>query len=527
MNKEDRYLWLVLGFTFFSRLPFLAQIPYGLDSIQFVLAMDHFDVRLHQPHPPGYFLFVMLGRLVRQLTGDSNLSLIVISMVASVLAVGILYLLGKALFNSRIALIAAVFLATSPVFWFHGEVALSNALDCLAVCVVALLCWKSFQHSGACLSWAAFSLGLSGGIRQNTLVFLIPLGLLSAYSASWKRRILALLILGGTVCLWYIPMAQMSGGWEEYQQALRDHWLNANWRGIHWNWIQSNCRVVYRFLFMGLGPSILLILTAGLSISFTRQWKEVLRDARTGFLLSWIVPSLAFFVLIMSHPFQSGHSLIYLPAMILIAAISIHQLASLLAPINKDPASRPASVSPHLSRHYSRISIMLMVLVGVFNVVVFLDFKTQVSLQAIRGYEKEVADSISVVEHHCSPTQTLLVNYDYMQLGFRDFAYHLPEYLTIQAFPSSRGGQILTTASFNRKTLLLQEVEIPDSLQYFAIPGDLIRYLPVQPATVKMEGKMLKSESGYQLYVGNIAELPELLKQTRFHWIGKHKPGWN
>ena len=46
-------------------LPFLPQSLEDADSINFALGAHRFDVARHQPHPPGYPLFIVLVKGVR------------------------------------------------------------------------------------------------------------------------------------------------------------------------------------------------------------------------------------------------------------------------------------------------------------------------------------------------------------------------------------------------------------------------------------------------------------------------------
>src|SRR6188474_3661952 len=46
-----------------AHLPFLAPSLEDIDSINFALGLRHFDPALHQPHPPGYPLYIGLGHL--------------------------------------------------------------------------------------------------------------------------------------------------------------------------------------------------------------------------------------------------------------------------------------------------------------------------------------------------------------------------------------------------------------------------------------------------------------------------------
>src|SRR3954466_14365316 len=46
-----------------AHLPFLPPSLEDIDSINFGLGLHHFDPALHQPHPPGYPVYIALGRL--------------------------------------------------------------------------------------------------------------------------------------------------------------------------------------------------------------------------------------------------------------------------------------------------------------------------------------------------------------------------------------------------------------------------------------------------------------------------------
>ena len=54
------------------RLPFVSGALVNWDAVQFALATRSFDIARHQPHPPGYILYVGWGRLLTWLTGDPN-----------------------------------------------------------------------------------------------------------------------------------------------------------------------------------------------------------------------------------------------------------------------------------------------------------------------------------------------------------------------------------------------------------------------------------------------------------------------
>src|SRR5918996_5102631 len=46
-----------------AHLPFLAPSLEDIDSINFALGLREFNVAKHQPHPPGYPIYIALGRM--------------------------------------------------------------------------------------------------------------------------------------------------------------------------------------------------------------------------------------------------------------------------------------------------------------------------------------------------------------------------------------------------------------------------------------------------------------------------------
>ena len=69
--------------TVLSRLPYRARMLYNWDAVQFALALSEYDVVKHQPHPPGYILYVALGRLVHGWLGDAAAAYVLLAVAFS------------------------------------------------------------------------------------------------------------------------------------------------------------------------------------------------------------------------------------------------------------------------------------------------------------------------------------------------------------------------------------------------------------------------------------------------------------
>jgi len=74
---------LLIAATALTRMLFRSRFLYDIDSVNFALALRRFDPSVHQPHPPGYFLYVRLGAFSNTIFHDANLALVAISILAS------------------------------------------------------------------------------------------------------------------------------------------------------------------------------------------------------------------------------------------------------------------------------------------------------------------------------------------------------------------------------------------------------------------------------------------------------------
>ena len=117
--------------TVLSRLPYRARIAYNWDAVQFAMALSEYDMEKHQPHPPGYILYVALGRLVNAWLADPAASYVALAVAFSGLTTFVVYYLAHAVYDRPTALAAAALLAVSPLSWFYGAVGLTYAGEAL------------------------------------------------------------------------------------------------------------------------------------------------------------------------------------------------------------------------------------------------------------------------------------------------------------------------------------------------------------------------------------------------------------
>ena len=439
--------------TIFTRIPFTSKYLYHMDSVQFALALEKYDITVHQPHPPGYFLYVMLGRLINLFIKDANNTFIFISILFSGLAVVTIYYLGKEIFDKNTGIYAALIALTSPNLWFHGEVALTYVIEAFFSTFVALLCWRILKGEHKYLWLSVIALGLAGGIRQNTVVFLFPLWLFSVKGVPLRKTILSLGLLGIVCLLWFIPMVWMTGGWNAYESAFRELWL-FNTKKISvfekgWTSLQIFSRVLFSFVTYSIGAGILILCLTGYSLIRHKHFKTLEKE-KIIYFFSWIIPSALFFLLIFIHPSTPGYVLIFVPALCILTASSVKYISDdLRLFLQKD------------------ISKLLVGTVIIINTTFFFLY-SNISYKEISRHDRDLPVMLSNIKSF-DPSDTAILVGPYTYCGYRHIMYYLPEYRVYQTDlrTADTGETRKLFWGVQRRTFVTNEIILPQSMDRF------------------------------------------------------------
>jgi hypothetical protein len=302
--------------TLLSRWPYRARMLYNWDAVQFALALREFDVSKHQPHPPGYLLYVGLGRLLNIPLGDPNLAYVALAMVFSAATTVAVYWLARALYDRVTAAAAATLLAVSPLFWFYGSVGLTYAGEAFGASLVAAFAHGALRGNPRALYGCAVALGLVGGIRPSVLVLLFPLCVACAFLGvrSVRRLLVAATLMVVAVLSWFLPMVWLTGGLRPYLRASTQLYgsvvLPTSVLGGSLDVTLAQARYVLASVIVGLGPLTLAVFALPLYIRRTGWGRG------DWFLVAWIVPPAAFYTLV--HFGQAGYVLTFLPALVIL-----------------------------------------------------------------------------------------------------------------------------------------------------------------------------------------------------------------
>ena len=249
-----------------THVPYLAWGLEDIDSVNFALGIRDYDPARHQPHPPGYPVYIAIGKVfsgaiaaVAPAIAPERVeagALSILSLLSALLAVPLLYALFCCLdrrgatgdtpwrdWRPR-ALLATVLTVSTPLFWYMAARPMSDmpglAAALAAQVLLALAWWRqqpgpdgderlspaALAASGRMIVLGALVAGLAIGFRSQVAWMTLPLLLLVL--ADRIGRGVAGAMLGGAIAFatgvlaWAVPMVVATGGPGAYLAALGD-----------------------------------------------------------------------------------------------------------------------------------------------------------------------------------------------------------------------------------------------------------------------------------------------------------------
>lgn len=237
------------------------------DEVLFCFAVDKFDLSRHHPHPPGYPVYVAMGKLAAA-SGVANFTALAwVGLLASCSAVWPLYRLARDLVRAPrpLAYASCALYGACPVVWINSARALADVPATALAVWVAWLLWRVVQRRAGVMErlstlgdaaigaarvgvrpelalrlWfvgkraflapgrktyliAAVVAAVGIGARPQLAVVFVPLlALVSVTGNIGVRVTLAAAVIAAGVCLaWLVPMIVASGG----VSAFREHFV--------------------------------------------------------------------------------------------------------------------------------------------------------------------------------------------------------------------------------------------------------------------------------------------------------------
>jgi hypothetical protein len=406
-----------------------SHLLYHWDSVQFALGAKDFNIALHQPHPPGYIFYTYLVKGLDYLTLDPGLSMVLISIAASVLTLLAVYQLARELLGVRVAVLTTLLLLADRLFWFHGSVNLNYSVEMLLSTLAALLAWRFIVRKDfldlACMTLVV---GLAGGFRLSVELFLFPLWLYTASRGGWRTLIKSGLLLLVATAAWLVPTLLSLGGLKEGMvflttstgKVLQD--FDAHYSSIGSNpfvTLFNNLKSILYILWQSLNLGLFLLVVGIGFPGVSQRISEARSRQLLSFELLWALPPLAFFLLVFF--FNPGYLLVFYPLVIIALAVSLIRLGEVLQELVGEEAA-----------NWTKLFFVAIFTISASGFVLISPQSVKalsLSFGEIRIADHQIELFKAIVEQNLDPQDTLiLVEGDFFHLGYRHIAYYLPDF---------------------------------------------------------------------------------------------------
>lgn len=317
-----------LAAVFILRWPLRSAYFYEWDSVQFALGARHFDINLHQPHPPGYPLWVLLIKGLGALWPDPNEVQILLAMAATAGALAALYLLAQQLGGRLQGLVAWTLFLWAPPVVLYSTVATTYPVDLLSSAWLALLAASLWRGRARLAPGAALVLALLAGVRQSGAVFMGPLLLVATARAlrgdltGWLKTLAA---GAAGALLWLVPTARLSGGLlhllelnrvqMQASAAATSALYGASWQS-HLTMVAHVVLWIALAVFVPLAAVLVLRRVTPPAAASASEPQRAPSWHRPAFYALWLLPQGLFILLV--HSNKPGYTVLLVPPLVLL-----------------------------------------------------------------------------------------------------------------------------------------------------------------------------------------------------------------
>src|SRR6185295_9778640 len=301
--------------------------PWENDEFLFAEAVRNFDPSRYHPHPPGFPLLVLMGKVFAGFVHDPWRALVVFSIVAAPIGfVALARAFRNWIDDPNLAICGAVLYYFSASMLVHGTLALSDgpAMMFLGLALYAISSPHGEDHDRNAIAigiWTSAAIGT----RPQLFVPIAPMLIIALLQMRTMRQRVACVIAFGLVsAMWFLPLVDAAGGFEatrlyEQKQAqyVAAHDASVSRGG------KSMVQLVVRFLFHPWGTKYVTLPLFACVFLGTAAFVRLLRRDK---LRSTLWPLVAFTIVQLIFELgwmdPAGAARYSLPIMIVIALLA-------------------------------------------------------------------------------------------------------------------------------------------------------------------------------------------------------------
>ncbi|MFO8079941.1 MAG: glycosyltransferase family 39 protein [Armatimonadota bacterium] len=309
--------------------PLVSDYPQTWDEVQYILAVREFDVEKHQPHPPGYYLHVRTAGIAHAVGLNERESLISVSMLAGAVFVGLVVWWVGEVAGSPAAIAAAALTVSSPLVITAATEGRTYMTGALGAAVIGYLSWRMLRGDSRWVIPSAIAVALTAGFRPTTAVFLLPLWVWALVQSGWRPALTGVAAAGLATTIWVMPFLAEVGGLAHFMD------LSARLGGpvsesspLHGGGVAALATNLKR-----LGSGLALLVGVGI-VGVVRGLRSSLTES-TWWLLLWILPALAFFLLM--HTGTPLYAMVFAAPLLAVVSAGLAEIGRAMVSDKREP----------------------------------------------------------------------------------------------------------------------------------------------------------------------------------------------
>lgn len=397
--KSQKILYILLLTGLILRLQFLSPYLEDWDSVQFAIGLHDYSITDHTPHPPGYPLYILMGRAVNFFIQNDLFSLNIISAFLGSLAIIPLYFLVKKIFDEKVALISCLLFLIIPVSWTLSEVALTNIPGQFFLITYAFLLYGSFNNFKR-LIFSSFFGGLILGFRFTEFPIILCLLLLTVVrTKNIKTILLSFGIFLTGLLTWVLPVIFIT----EFNKFIQAYAWVANYIFSHdsLNQQSQNFFLFFKQRIATLWTLLDISYTAFFVIILIASIIYVIYEKRNWFAYKW--------------QFLITWLLSYLVPLVFIYNLEVPRY------------SLPLAAPGAIIASYFLISISRKFKITTFLILLLIAFLLPQAFSQVYRFKNSTPPTIAPVKYvksNFSPKKTIIIG----TYTYRQFQYYAPEF---------------------------------------------------------------------------------------------------
>lgn len=314
-------LLFVLGVA--TRAPLVERYNSHWDGAQFSMAVISYDISQNRPSPPGYPLYIFLGKIVHVIVSNPHTSLLVVNVLVSAFGIAVFYYVGSKIFNRWVAILASMFFFSGAVFYYfgittygYGLVPIFSTLFAYSIYRIVVQKKKEWLLSGILFA-------ITFGVRPQEIVSVLPLLIFGSLFLTRKNMLYLYLISAVGTLVWLVPVVMDTGNVLNF--------VKLNMAAIRTGGFENTTdtheltRRILQGIYLTVGIGVLFL--TYYPLYFLRKKANITgkNKKKILFFSVWFVPSFLFNVLVRSD--HAGHQQVYLSSLVLIVSYAVYKIA--------------------------------------------------------------------------------------------------------------------------------------------------------------------------------------------------------